>query len=464
MSSSSIVVSGLSAGYRIPNGGLTSSLLGSRFRSVVALKNINFELSSGDRLGIIGQNGSGKSTLLKVLAGELPPRKGRLEIVGERLVLLNRKAGLIGKASLEENAYLKAYSLGISGNAANDFVEVGLRQSGLEDRRYDPLNSLSNGMSGRFNLALNSQIIRPVVIIDEWIGALDNNQSESQGMLGRLKNESEILVLASHDEKLIRRLCNKVIVLNGGEVEYFGSNLEYGFERCSGKTIFAVDKEPAKSREQVSNHLIHIPNLGRAGVPELRDAVNHVQDTNDHLVFYSLSKRLSGIPAGEKSLIIYRQPLTRFVSAFLARQCQLNVEKIRQNASLEERQTFERYQDLNHLLEDLSSNSSSRSFAACRAMQTIRLARQNLNWYMRGVDLESNEIFRNWQFINYDDTSRLQGFLTNVLDSAPVLNLKVEKIELESVLTKRSLQNLQVWFKDDIDLADRLDRIAGSQA
>ena len=122
--------------------------------SVHALKNVSLSLNEGDHVGVIGRNGSGKSTLLKVLSKVIPQNSGSVDIEGERLSLLGRHSGLIPRASLLENAKVKAYSLGLDYKQAAKFADESISAANLVDRRNVPLESLSTGMAGRFNICL----------------------------------------------------------------------------------------------------------------------------------------------------------------------------------------------------------------------------------------------------------------------------------------------------------------------
>lgn len=460
MADAYIVVENLSASYRILQSASARGLFRAKTKSVVALENINFELKAGDRLGIIGSNGSGKSTLLKVLSGELPPTHGKLEVSGEKLVLLNRGAGLIGKASLYENALLRAYSYGLTGQSATDFVDSSLQLAGMEKRSNDPLNSLSNGMSGRFNLALGSQIIRQIVIVDEWIGALDSRQVEFNGILGRLKQDCELLVLASHDEKIIRKLCNKVIVLNKGEMLYFGSDIDQAYEIFSDHTFNQLPLHGKARIETGSQLSFNVFDCGRVAVPLLKSLVAQQPTSKNSFIFGDLSTRLVKFPVDSRTIVMYRPPVSRFVSAFIVRKHLLKDAKIRANASREELRVFETYADVNSLLEALDSNCKRTQFEASRAMLAIRLVRQDLSWYFDGVDLTSSTIRKNWRFCNFDNKAQLASLMSDVFSISDPLIPAGEPIDIDGVLSTRGRANLVAWFARDFELVDRLDVLA----
>lgn len=206
-------VSGLSANY------------------VTAADNISLKILSGDKVGIIGRNGSGKSTLLSVIAGNVIPDSGVVSIHGERLALINRSSGLEQNATVTENAILRGFAHKLNSTELDQFVDKVIQTSGLGDRRNSALRVLSTGMLGRFNIALNSQVVKPITILDEWIGTLNMDADGSNSLVDKLSNEAEIIVLASHNQSLIRQVCNRVILLEQGTVIYDGACLDGGYEK-----------------------------------------------------------------------------------------------------------------------------------------------------------------------------------------------------------------------------------------
>ena len=226
----SLIMENVSASYAITE----RSAIGMRFyrkrkKVISALKDVSIDLQAGDRVGLIGSNGSGKSTLLKVMGGILPIRSGRIYVDGARLVLLNKRSGMIGGASLYENALVKAAGFGFKGRALRTFARDVLESSNLSNRANDPLSSLSAGMSAQFAIAVNSKVAKPIMLLDEWIGTTNVDQESSGSLLEKINEDTDIVVLASHNKRLIRKLCNKVICLQDGQVAYFGKNFKTAY-------------------------------------------------------------------------------------------------------------------------------------------------------------------------------------------------------------------------------------------
>lgn len=190
---------------------------------VKALDNISFQLNNGDRLGLIGHNGAGKSTLLRILATIYEPSRGSLHYQGKISSLLDVMLGINPESTGYENIYLRGALLGLKTkeikskiNNIADFTELG-------DFLYMPIRTYSSGMLMRLAFAVATSIQPDILLMDEAIGVGDKHFIEkANARLQQLIEKSSILVLASHSEEIIRKLCNKVLVLNSGRIEQFG--------------------------------------------------------------------------------------------------------------------------------------------------------------------------------------------------------------------------------------------------
>jgi ABC-type polysaccharide/polyol phosphate transport system ATPase subunit len=187
-----------------------------------ALKNINFELKSGDRLGLIGRNGAGKSTLLRVLAGIYPPTQGNLEASGTISPLLGISVGMNPMSTGYENIRFRCLLHGFDKKKiqniireVEDFTELGHFLS-------MPVKTYSSGMNVRLSFGIATAITPDILLIDEVVGVGDAQFIEkAQKRLNNLIESSNILVLASHSEDIIKKFCNKILWLEQGSVVHF---------------------------------------------------------------------------------------------------------------------------------------------------------------------------------------------------------------------------------------------------
>lgn len=190
---------------------------------VRSLENISFTLSDGDRVGLLGHNGAGKSTLLRVLGRVYAPSAGNAQINGKLGSLIDISFGIDHEATGRENIYLRGALLGLTRNEVKSCMDEIIDFSELGDFVDVPLRTYSSGMHLRLAFAV-STIIRPeILLMDEWLSVGDEGfRMKAERRLTELVQSTNILVLASHSETLIRHICNRVIWLEHGRVRMDG--------------------------------------------------------------------------------------------------------------------------------------------------------------------------------------------------------------------------------------------------
>ena len=191
---------------------------------VRALNGVNFEFYEGDRVGIMGHNGSGKTTLLRVLAGAYEPVAGSIVVDGRIASMLSITLGMDMEATGFENIFLRATIMGLKPKQVAPLADEICEFSELGDYIHMPMRTYSSGMSMRLAFAISTSIAADIILMDEWLSAGDASFSEkAQSRLTRLVDQAKILVLASHDEQLIRRSCNKILHLDHGDLVKFAA-------------------------------------------------------------------------------------------------------------------------------------------------------------------------------------------------------------------------------------------------
>jgi len=191
---------------------------------VRALNGLSFEFNEGDRVGIDGHNGSGKSTLLRVLAGAYEPVSGSVKIVGRIASMLSVSLGMDMEATGYENIYLRGAIMELNPIQIDSLVDEICDFSGLGEYIDMPMRTYSTGMAMRLAFAISTSVAADIILMDEWLSAGDASFSEkAQGRLARLLDQAKILVLATHDEGLIRRTCNKILHLDHGDLVKFAA-------------------------------------------------------------------------------------------------------------------------------------------------------------------------------------------------------------------------------------------------
>lgn len=190
---------------------------------IQALRNLSFEVSTGDRVGLIGNNGAGKSTLLRVLAGIYEPSAGQLRIEGKTVALLEMGLGMDDTMTGYQNIKLRGMLLGMTaGEVAEKTSEIA-EFTGLAEYLHLPLRTYSSGMRIRLAFAISTAVDAEILLLDEVIGVGDANfLDKANKRLKSLHDNAHIVFLASHSNAMIENMCNKVIWLEAGEIRFIG--------------------------------------------------------------------------------------------------------------------------------------------------------------------------------------------------------------------------------------------------
>ncbi len=190
---------------------------------VHALNNINFKLEEGDRLGIIGHNGAGKTTLLKVLAGVYEPTQGRISVKGRISSMVDISLGVDGHLTGRENIINMARRRGFATKQILARMPEIIEFSDLGGFIDLPFKTYSAGMGARLIFSVATNFDPDILLLDEWIGAGDAAFfDKAEAKMKNILERSRVMVIATHSMALVNRVCNKVLVLNGGNQEFFG--------------------------------------------------------------------------------------------------------------------------------------------------------------------------------------------------------------------------------------------------
>jgi len=196
----------------------------SRDRTFVkALQDLSFTLNDGDRLGLIGGNGAGKTTLLRVLAGVYEPTRGVVRVEGHVTPLFDISLGLDPDATGFDNIWIRSAYLGLSKAEIERSLDSIAEFTELGEYLELPVRTYSAGMLMRLAFGVATTIRSDILLLDEWISAgdlgfLEKAQRRATGFVERTR----IMVMASHSEEIVRRMCNKVMWLHQGQIVAVG--------------------------------------------------------------------------------------------------------------------------------------------------------------------------------------------------------------------------------------------------
>ena len=201
------------------------------FNEFWALREINFEVKKGERLGVLGLNGSGKSTLLKIVSGVLKPTTGYVQTKGKLAPLLELGAGFSQEYTGRENIYLYGAVLGYSKEFLDEKFDEIVDFSELGEFIDVPIKNYSSGMKSRLGFSIATVVEPEILILDEVLSVGDKKfrrKSEKKIMdmiryperltyAGRLDKDSEGLILLTNDGDLINAMMRGA---NRHEKEY----------------------------------------------------------------------------------------------------------------------------------------------------------------------------------------------------------------------------------------------------
>jgi len=190
---------------------------------IKALDGISFTANEGDRIALLGHNGSGKTTLLRVIAGIYEPVSGDVTTNGRVIPLFNLQLGMDHDATGLENIWLRGKMLDLTTAQIKATLEDVVEFTELGDYLYMPIRTYSQGMLVRLAFGISTAIAPDILILDEMIGAGDATfLDRANQRLRSFISQTGILVIASHSNDVLRKWCNKGMLLEHGKMLAFG--------------------------------------------------------------------------------------------------------------------------------------------------------------------------------------------------------------------------------------------------
>jgi len=198
-----------------------------RGSDVWALRDVSFAVEPGSAVGLVGRNGSGKTTLLRLLSGIVKPTSGRVAVGGRIGSLLELGAGFHPDMTGRENVYLNGSIHGLRRAAIREKLDEIVAFAGLEDFIDLPVRTYSSGMYMRLGFAIAAHVEADVLLLDEVFAVGDEAfQRKCFGKIFDFKQRGGTIVFVSHDAASVERLCDRAILLKGGEVAFDGPTHE----------------------------------------------------------------------------------------------------------------------------------------------------------------------------------------------------------------------------------------------
>jgi ABC-2 type transport system ATP-binding protein len=188
-----------------------------------ALRDVDFEITAGSTIGLVGANGSGKSTLLKVIGGIIQPTTGVVERRGRVAALLELGAGFHPDLTGRENVYLNASILGLSKKQTDEYFDSIVDFSEISEFIDTQVKFYSSGMYVRLAFAIAVHVDPDILLVDEVLAVGDEPfQKKCMDKIEEFQREGRTIVFVSHAANQIEKLCDRVVVLSHGAVVFDG--------------------------------------------------------------------------------------------------------------------------------------------------------------------------------------------------------------------------------------------------
>ncbi len=221
------------------------------FEEFWAIRDADFEIEEGSTVGILGHNGSGKSTLLKCIAGILQPTSGEIVTRGRLAALLELGAGFHPELTGRENIFMNGSILGLAKKDIEKVFDEIVAFAELERFIDMQVRHYSSGMYVRLGFAVAVNVDPDILLVDEVLAVGDEAfQRKCLDRVAKFQKEGRTILFVTHAADLVRRICDRAIVLDHG--------------------MTVMDSTPGEAVRSFREHLAH----GETGlaVPEMAPA------------------------------------------------------------------------------------------------------------------------------------------------------------------------------------------------
>ena len=202
-----------------------------------ALRDISFDVSPGESVGIIGRNGAGKSTLLKILSRITPPTEGKIVVRGSIASLLEVGTGFHQELTGRENVFMNGAILGMKRADIKERFDEIVDFSGVENFLDTPLKHYSSGMQLRLAFAVAAHLQPEILIIDEVLAVGDAEfQKKCLGKMEDVSKSGRTILFVSHNLASLKNICKRGFLLDKGVLVAQG-------EIQSVIDIYSIDKK-----------------------------------------------------------------------------------------------------------------------------------------------------------------------------------------------------------------------------
>ncbi|GAB3182060.1 ABC transporter ATP-binding protein [Telluribacter humicola] len=240
-----------------------------------ALRDVNFKIEQGDRVGIVGHNGAGKSTLLKILSRITNPTTGQVKISGRVASLLEVGTGFHPELTGRENIYLNGAILGMNKEEIRRSFDAIVDFAGVEKFLDTPVKRYSSGMYVRLGFAIAAHLEPEILIIDEVLAVGDAEfQKKCLGKMRDVSESGRTILFVSHNLVAVQALCNKAFFFEKGTLVDQGDTTHIVTTYLSKISQKNLERQWNSIDEAPGNDQVRIKSFKL--IPEYQDNLMHI--------------------------------------------------------------------------------------------------------------------------------------------------------------------------------------------
>ncbi|MEH5011999.1 ABC transporter ATP-binding protein [Phytobacter diazotrophicus] len=193
------------------------------YKEFWALRNITFDIQKGETVGIIGRNGSGKSTLLQIICGTLNATEGEVKSHGRIAALLELGSGFNPEFTGDENIYMNGAILGLSRQEMEARYDDIISFADIGDFIHQPVKNYSSGMQVRLAFSVAIHVDPEILVVDEALSVGDAYfQAKCARAIAKIIEKGTTILFVSHDISAVKSLCSRAVLMEHGNIKYFG--------------------------------------------------------------------------------------------------------------------------------------------------------------------------------------------------------------------------------------------------
>ena len=240
-----------------------------------ALRDVNFSIEQGDRVGIVGHNVAGKSTMLKILSKIIEPTTGSVRIRGRVASLLEVGTGFHPELTGRENIYLNGSLLGMSRSEIKKQFDEIVAFAGVEKFLDTPVKRYSSGMYVRLGFAISAHLDPEIMIVDEVLAVGDAEfQKKSLGKMRDNSASGRTIIFVSHNLTAVQALCNKTLYFEKGQLIEQGETNQVIASYLSKVSRTRLLRQWDTPEDGPGNDLVRVQRIELT--PDYQDELTHI--------------------------------------------------------------------------------------------------------------------------------------------------------------------------------------------